>query len=484
MEQQVKLNKNINSKFGDGLVVITLMVSDLIGVLLAFYMATIIRRILIPIIGGMVFWSAYQTIVNLCLIFVVLSFLLYNLYPGYGLTAVKEFERLSKILSFVFVFLLITLYFIKTGTDFPRSIFILAWVFSMLFIPFFRFILRNRLSLLSCYGKPVAFIFEDENQTYALDSVIRCRRMGWNPIAGLFLSGFIGKSIENNIEIVSNVKDIIKLRETQSVDTVIFATKNLLGNCQEITRIYRELNCVFSSIIFVSSAFEFGSIWVQPRDLEGRLGLELNYHLLNSWSLLIKRAVDIIGSIGILAISFPLWLVISLLLQLDSQGPLFYSHQRIGKSGEKFDVFKFRTMVKNADQKLNTFLEENPEANKEWEKYQKLENDPRITYLGKFLRKFSLDELPQILNVLKGEMSLIGPRAVTEEEIRNFGPYAGLILRVKPGITGWWQVMGRNEKTWKERTRLEVYYVSNWSLWMDAYITIKTIWVIVSGQGK
>ncbi len=129
-------------------------------------------------------------------------------------------------------------------------------------------------------------------------------------------------------------------------------------------------------------------------------------------------------------------------------------------------------------------MEQNPLARKEWEDKQKLTDDPRLTRTGNWIRKFSVDELPQLLNVFRGEMSLIGPRPVTDAEIEKYGDYGSLILRVKPGITGWWQVMGRNQTTWDRRTKLEVYYVSNWSLWMDAYITVKTIWVIFSGQGR
>jgi lipopolysaccharide/colanic/teichoic acid biosynthesis glycosyltransferase len=156
---------------------------------------------------------------------------------------------------------------------------------------------------------------------------------------------------------------------------------------------------------------------------------------------------------------------------------------RIGKNGKPFEVFKFRTMVKDADNLLIDYLDNNSHAKAEWESRQKLRKDPRITRVGKWLRIFSLDELPQLLNVLRGEMSIVGPRAVTEEELEHYGEYVDLILRVKPGITGWWQVMGRNRTTWEQRTRLEVYYVSNWSLWLDLYILYKTIWVVLSATG-
>jgi Undecaprenyl-phosphate galactose phosphotransferase WbaP len=239
----------------------------------------------------------------------------------------------------------------------------------------------------------------------------------------------------------------------------------------------------YRRVVLVYPADYVGTAWVEPRDLEGQLGLELRSYLFSSWNVVIKRVFDLVISLLLLLITFPLWLLIALMIRLDSPGPIFYKHQRVGQGGKKFRVIKFRTMYSDADEHLRHYLENNPRARQEWQEHQKLENDPRITPLGAWLRKFSLDELPQLLNVLRGDLSLIGPRAVTEEEIEKYGRDAELILRVKPGITGWWQVMGRHQTGWERRTKLDLYYVSNWSLWMDFYITLKTIWVVISGQG-
>jgi lipopolysaccharide/colanic/teichoic acid biosynthesis glycosyltransferase len=182
-------------------------------------------------------------------------------------------------------------------------------------------------------------------------------------------------------------------------------------------------------------------------------------------------------------ISLPIFLILAVLVRLDSKGQILYTQKRLGQFGKPFESFKFRTMYDNADAKLQELLAEDPEAQREYEEFHKLANDPRVTPVGKILRRYSLDELPQLINVIKGDMNLIGPRSYLPRELPEMGDYAKIILKVKPGITGWWQVMGRNATSFKERLRLDEYYISNWSIWLDIYIIIKTVWVLVTGQG-
>lgn len=161
---------------------------------------------------------------------------------------------------------------------------------------------------------------------------------------------------------------------------------------------------------------------------------------------------------------WPLLLLIAVWIYLDSPGPVVFKHMRIGKNGRPFPCYKFRTMCVDADLCLAALLEKYPDARNEWEKNYKLKNDPRITGSGAFLRKTSLDELPQIFNVLRGEMSLVGPRPVTEKELVLYGEYLVDYLSVKPGITGMWQVNGRSNTTYAERVQMDSWYVHNWSL--------------------
>ena len=198
-----------------------------------------------------------------------------------------------------------------------------------------------------------------------------------------------------------------------------------------------------------------------------------------------KRFFDIVGSIIGVAILIPVTVAvwIARIVLKENDGPLFYEQLRYGKNGKMFRLYKFRSMCMNADEKLEKYLKENEEARKEFEETQKLDNDPRITKLGAFLRKTSLDELPQMINILFGQMSFIGPRPVIKKEIERYGKNKNKFLSVKPGLTGYWQVNGRSNTTYKERMELELYYVDHQSLWLDAKIFFKTFKAVFSHEG-
>lgn len=201
--------------------------------------------------------------------------------------------------------------------------------------------------------------------------------------------------------------------------------------------------------------------------------------------LVIKRAIDIIGAlIGIfLLVPTTILIYIASIILKENDGPLFYSQKRIGKNGKYFKLYKFRSMCKDADDKLAKYLAENEEMRKEFKETQKLQNDPRITKLGNFLRKTSLDELPQMINILKGDMSFIGPRPVIDGEIDKYENNKEKFLSVKPGLTGYWQVNGRSTTTYEERMKLELYYVEHQSLWLDIKIFFKTFITVLKKEG-
>ena len=204
----------------------------------------------------------------------------------------------------------------------------------------------------------------------------------------------------------------------------------------------------------------------------------------NKITLFFKRIIDIIGSLVGIIILIPLTMVVGLInLIFKENGPLFYAQERIGKNGKKFKMYKFRSMVVDADKKLVKLLEENEELRKEFFETRKLKNDPRITKIGKFLRKTSLDEFPQFINVLKGEMSLVGPRAVIDGEIELFGDKKDKFLSVKPGITGYWAANGRSNTTYDERVEMEVYYAENISILLDLKILFKTVFSVIKADG-
>jgi lipopolysaccharide/colanic/teichoic acid biosynthesis glycosyltransferase len=193
-----------------------------------------------------------------------------------------------------------------------------------------------------------------------------------------------------------------------------------------------------------------------------------------------KRLFDLLSSTIALIILLPIFLILAILIRVDSKGPIIFGHKRIGKNGKFIKVYKFRSMVENADEVMRNFT---AEQKAEFEKNFKLENDPRITKVGNFLRKTSLDELPQLLNIIIGNMSIVGPRPIVEKEVKKYGEYADKLFSVKPGLTGYWQANGRSDTTYEERVQMDMFYVDNCSMLMDIKIIFKTFISVIKKEG-
>lgn len=216
----------------------------------------------------------------------------------------------------------------------------------------------------------------------------------------------------------------------------------------------------------------------------GELTLDTLGYISRGFTLFVKRIIDIIGAIVGIAILIPLTVAVWIVNKLNKEeGPLFYSQERIGKEGKHFKMYKFRSMVVDAEERLKNMLEQDEEMRKEFEETRKLRNDPRITKIGNFLRKTSLDEFPQFINVLKGDMSLVGPRAVIDGEIELFGIHKDTVLSVKPGITGYWAANGRSDTSYEERVELETFYAKHMSIPLDIEILAKTVITVVKKEG-
>ena len=219
------------------------------------------------------------------------------------------------------------------------------------------------------------------------------------------------------------------------------------------------------------------------KDIAGIIGFASTHNLTFKSNLIIKRLIDIFLILLFSPILIPVFIILMFLTKVTSRGPIFYGHKRVGKNGKEFKCWKFRSMCIDADKKLEEILANNPLMREEWEKERKFINDPRITKFGKFLRKTSLDELPQLINILIGQMSFVGPRPVTEPELVKYGEYRDYVLSVTPGLSGMWQTSGRSDTEYEERIALDLYYIQNWSIWLDIWILIKTVYVVLKGRG-
>ncbi|NES23708.1 MAG: sugar transferase [Symploca sp. SIO3E6] len=197
-----------------------------------------------------------------------------------------------------------------------------------------------------------------------------------------------------------------------------------------------------------------------------------------------KRLFDVVFSLSILILFCPVYLLLAVLIAINSPGPIFYVQERVGKDYKHFGCIKFRTMVTNAEDMLSDMMADSPDLREEFEDNFKLKQDPRITRIGKFLRYTSLDEFPQFWNVLKGDMSVVGPRPLVPEELPKYGRHMDKVLTIRPGITGLWQVSGRNDIPYQRRVQIDVYYVNFKNVWMDIWLVVKTIGVIISPKGN
>jgi len=203
----------------------------------------------------------------------------------------------------------------------------------------------------------------------------------------------------------------------------------------------------------------------------------------NAWDARCKRVIDVLASIIIPLGLMPVLAICCAVIFIDSPGPIFFKHRRIGLAGKEFYMWKFRSMCHNPEHVLNAHLQQHPEILDEWMRTHKLMNDPRVTPVGRFMRRFSLDELPQFWNVITGEMSLIGPRPIVRDEVAKYGDAMGAYYAVRPGMSGLWQVSGRSDITYEERVKLDAHYSEHWSLAMDAGIFLRTFGAVLKGSG-
>jgi Undecaprenyl-phosphate galactose phosphotransferase WbaP len=240
---------------------------------------------------------------------------------------------------------------------------------------------------------------------------------------------------------------------------------------------------MFPKLMLVNDAFSHYSLSTAAQDLGGALSMEVRRNLLDPLPRMIKRAIDLALLSMIAPVVLPLTFLLGALACVGSRGSMFYRHRRIGRGNSTIHVWKIRTMHQDSDAVLQKALASDPMLHAEWLSSRKLLRDPRVTPVGRILRRTSLDELPQLWNVLRGEMSLVGPRPIVDEEVDLYGDRFDLYCRVTPGLTGLWQVSGRSRMSVDERVRLDSYYVKNWSPWLDLHILARTTKVVITGEG-
>lgn len=395
----------------------------------------------------------------------------------------EETKILIKGITLSFILIMTMVFLFKTYTQTSRTVIVLAWIISLFVFPIVRLLVKKILARSGLWRKRILILGTGRTAQHVALEILRNDTLGY--IIEGFLSeegGNIGQKLVENIPVLGTIQDIERIVAERDVRDVVVALSN--NRQHEMIRVVTSCEHFVETIKIVPSIGSVFASGVRINELGDVLALSVPRNLVKPWNVFIKRGFEFIFSLLLLLLLAPLFLLIVVALKIDSRGPIIFSQKRLGRGRKEFRIFKFRSMHLDREARLEEFFRPRPEARKEWEKYQKLrEYDPRVTRVGKFLRTWSLDELPQLVNVLKGDMSLTGPRPYLPREIYKFGPKAGIIFQVKPGLTGLWQVRGRSILSFEERLAFDEFYIRNWSLWLDIIILLQTLRALARREG-
>lgn len=440
-----------------------LILSDVLALLTAFGVSVAIRQRF----GAQPLWAEYARLLPFLAVVPALFYLM-DLYPGVLLNAIEELKWLTISVTFSIGLLVIVTYLAKEANAYSRIVCLLSWPISVACVVGGRALVRKFCSRMGWWGIPAVVVGSQDDVDFVVKALCTYPEGGIRVAAIHCIDSTrldAGPAIESSptipyaIVVVPGDPDANWLRKIERI----------VSDCRRFLVVPRS-NGLLSS-------------WVTVRNCAGVMGLEVNRELLKPSSRVTKRILDLaLIAFGAL-LSLPFVLAIAVAIKLTSPGPAFYGQERIGRGGQRFIAWKFRTMVQNADDLLHAYLERDSQLRQEWESLHKLKDDPRVTAVGRFLRRTSLDELPQLWNVVRGEMSLVGPRPIVKAEIKRYGESYDMYCKVRPGITGFWQVSGRNDTSYGERVALDVHYVRNWSVWFDFYLLAKTVGVVLRRQG-
>ena len=377
---------------------------------------------------------------------------------------------------------ILALYFMEASMLASRLYVVLFGVLALFNIYVGRYVLLKILKTTNTLTKPVILIGAGKTAEIVLqffegDLGYRYRVVGLlddNPISDILPQKFL---------LLGKVSDAESIIRDSGIKTVIITAPGM--DSERLESLVAKIQPLVRDILFVPDLMmlPLGHVGVEPFYTEKVFMLSIRNNLARRRNRLAKRIFDLVATICGGLLILPILLVLAVLVGIDNRGRIIFAHRRVGRNGKLFPCYKFQSMVSDAQERLEEYLAQNPEARKEWEGSFKLTNDPRVTKLGAFLRKTSLDELPQLWNVLMGDMSLVGPRPIVTKEIERYGDYIREYYMVPPGITGMWQVNGRSDTTYEERVAMDTWYVRNWSVWIDLVYLFKTVKTVFTGKG-
>ena len=457
--------------------VLTFVLGDLVGLLSVLGFVVLGTSFFDPILAVTVSQTVPAVLTGGLLVYALAG--LYQrrfAHPALEMQRIGSFTLLSGLVAGA------TLYG-ATGALIQAFILVVGGGIGAVVMPVCRALFRILFSRTRWWGFPAVVVSSGGRGTGIVSTLTRWPEIGIRPVA--LLSDVVPEEDEQNgagsPPLRGGYEMAAYLAKTFDIPYAIVAMPTLTH--EERTNLLAHYSKFFDHVFVVSDPEGTPALWTTGRSGDGLFGYGVRNVALRPGAQLIKRTVDIIGALCGLVLCAPLMGGIALLIRMGSPGAIFYRQERMGREGRIVTILKFRTMFEDAEEKLAELLRADPALRDEYEQYHKLQNDPRVTHFGTFLRRYSLDELPQLLNVLRGDMSLVGPRAYMPSELTKMNGMARAVLQSAPGITGLWQVSGRNHLSFTDRVNLDVHYIQHWSPWLDLYLLVRTGPVVLSGEG-
>lgn len=458
---------------------VLLVCVDYLMVMLAVFLALKLRQFLTPYIGMPFDIHAPYLYFRIPMIFVF--FLHTNSVGLLGRPFWKTIRRTFWDVFYGLAALILLMYFGHVANNVSRLFLGFTGIFVFILITCGRYLCKQIMSKVRLFQMPVIFLGAGLTAEKIMESFPNGVGYGYRVI-GFIDDAPVSEIIPQQYRILGGFAEADKIIRLLNVKHVIIAAPGLEQKRQ--VEIVNKIQLYVDSVSFVPDLMGApGNLEIISLADAGLMMIQVKNNLAKWYNRLFKRIFDLIcAGLGTIAL-LPVFALIAILIYIDNPGPIFFAHRRVGQHGKEFPCYKFRSMCVNAQEELEKYLAANPAAREEWNRDFKLKDDPRITKIGGFLRKTSLDELPQLINVIKGEMSLVGPRPIVQAEIEKYGDYIHDFYLVPPGITGVWQVSGRSDTTYDERVAMDSWYVHNWSVWMDIAYLWKTVSVVLNHKG-
>ena len=467
----MKFTANYSDKYITILLPILYLLVDYVAIICAEQSAFILRNWIV-LSGG----KMHISWLNFWVVFPAIFLLFLNFEKLYWrrMQFWKIVEKLFNTVFYSILAIIMLLYVVQIAASTSRLFIFLLWVLSFCFLVFFRYLLKHFLEKFKLLQIPILIIGAGKTAELFVQGITSDASMGYKIVGFLEDHQVTLKSLKQ-YPLLGKFCQAEEIIAKTGVQNVVVAAPGM--EQKHITALINRIQGHVKNLTIIPNLVDIPMSGIEAEGFfnEKIMLLRLKNNLARPLNRLIKYSFDFIGTlVGTILIS-PILVIIAVWIRFDSPGAIIFTHTRIGKDGKTFGCYKFRTMCIDAQERLEKLLASDPTAREEWEQDFKLKNDPRITKVGKFLRRTSLDELPQIFNVLKGEMSLVGPRPVIADELPRYGEYLDDYLMVRPGITGMWQVNGRSDTTYGERVRMDSWYVRNWSFWIDIMLLWRTM---------